>query len=56
VQQKKTTLINICNSELRMGKRLLVLTHENSAESPTPTPIQKSGDPLESRNTMIKKI
>jgi len=24
-----------------------VLTTENSAESPTPTPIQKRGDPLE---------
>jgi len=34
-----------CNVQL--WQRFSVLTTENSAESPTPTPIQKSGDLLE---------
>lgn len=37
----------------------MILTNENKADSPTPTPIQKSGDPLQektSRNQTIYKL
>lgn len=35
---------------------MFILTHEKSAESPTPTPIQKRGDPLEKYEKVTKHI
>lgn len=43
---------NSRNKDLAESHRL---THENSAESPTPTPIQKRGDPLDNRQNAESK-